>query len=745
MCASCQQSGPQVQKQQRRWLLRGEGMPRNSLSADEIQRLLESGIIDAQVTCAREGGEWLPFFEHPDFREQFFPGSPQDIARRERQEQARRVQSADDRRKRNRQLAAVGFAVASLGLAVVATTNNLFVISAETTDQISNRVNRAVNQVMVAEDAIIAELPPLALLEDLPSPKSVKDGLPLLIYQGRQGLLSGTASGVVQARESFEKAVALSPTDPEALGGLAEVYANLLPSQPSLLNPMTALLTRAQSLAPNSPTSLRALAAAEMAEDNLAMAAKHAFDCGQPLEQVGTGNADLGCAMIFAESRGDRETLMALRERFPGVGGIDLALARVAIAQNSWEEALQWGEEISRAHPTEETGWSTQLVAAASVGNWSVARSSGDRLMALEGNDPKGLQTYAQVMLRVYNKPLPAVTALERLMGQPSFATYIEAPQVLVVAAEVETARENWAAAEAYARQAVEADAGPSAKLLLAYALMKTDQKIHALEVMSSLDIGSLISTTEASLHLGAARLYLELGDQRGAETELDSAWNADAWLLSANIDRAIAKLQTNDVSGAIDALINAAYSDAILPRREMRLSAVWLPPENSASLPDLFATGILNDARLVSQEAELRAVVSWIAGEPSGQQKLEAAVEEGSSLAAAALSQVYVDQNRCREAIPLIEMAVNSRPGSVPLMAMYGYCLAKEGRESARRATEQAISKDGDSPSALYWGALAIEQLDGPDKAREAWLNFLRASPDNVLGQEAMVRLQSN
>lgn len=743
MCIACQRGGPHLSLVQVRWRVRGENVPRSALSQADVEKLIGSGVITEETLIAREGGGWHPFIEHPDFRGRYLPGSVEDVARRATLAEA----SAEERRAARGQRLRVGLATlaaaASVGLAVYATANGLFVISPETTDQISSRVNQTIEQVTEPVDAAGEALAPLPLLETLPAPKSIKDGLPMLLYRGQRGLLSGTETGLADAREAMERAVSIAPLDPEALAGLAEVYARLLPSNPSLLNPMTSLLSRAQRLAEGSPAARRALAASELAEGRSAAAAEHVLPCGSPAAEVGNGKVDLGCALLLAEARQDFAALDALAEAYPDISGLDLARARVALAQEDWVKAAALGAALSERYPDEPTGWSTLLIAASTVGDWRKARSAGEALMGLEVSNLAALQRYAQVMLRVYDQPEVAAQVLARLMAHPSFKNYVGATQVLLDAAEADMARRSWGTARGWAQQAVDQGGPPSARMMLAWAELQDGDESAALETMSKLTISTPISSAEASLHLGAARLYMALGDQRGAGSELELALLADPSLLAAHLDAAVSKLRTGDVLGTMETLQDAAFSEWILPRRQTRLDASWMPPADVGSLRRDLEVKLREDARLMEREPEIRAILAWVTREGGARSRLEASAQAGSSVASAALAQLYVEEGRCKQALPLLERALNSRPGAVTLMAMRGYCLASARDAQAERALEQARAKDPGSLSALYWSALGLEVLEKDEAARAAWRDYLVASPGDVLGREALVRLQ--
>jgi tetratricopeptide (TPR) repeat protein len=744
MCSACQRGGPHVPPHQLRWLLRGEALPRSLLSLEQIGDLIEEGKVDDDVLVAREGGGFRRLHEHPDFRGLFLPGSVADRERRAHATATAQEAAAGRRRLALRRAAAVALAAASVAFAAYSTANGLFVLSSETTEGLSEQVSRAVERVSAPVDPTIVALPELALLETLPDPASIKEGLPALMYQGQRGLWMGTEAGLAEARTNFERAVSLAPLDSEALASLAEVYARSLGSDPSLLNPMTGLISRSQMIADGTVAVLRARAAAELAEGRPEAAAALVASCGAPVEQVLSG-VDVGCALLLAEAQQDTAALSVLRERFPGVGGIDLATARVALAGEDWATALEWGAAITRAHPRDAAGWSTQLVAAAAVGEWRAATAAGEQLIALGSDDLSGLHRHAQILLQVYDKPGPAAKTLDLIVAHPSFENYLRADVVFTDAAAAAAAEERWEDAAAHAAAALERDA-PAARVQLAWARLQLGDSVGALEVISGMDAVGVGGDAEARRHLGAARVHLALDDQRGAETELGLALQADPALLAAHVERAASKVSVSDLNGAIEALEDAAFSESILPTRQLRLEQTWLPPADTGRMQTAMEEGLRRDARFAVREAELRALLAWAAGGRSATELLRGASQRSSSGAiSAALGQQLVAAGRCDEALPRLERALGARPNAPTMLAMLSYCMATQGDPGARQLLDQVMLKDNSSQSILYWSSMALEVMDDDEGAVAAWSDYLRAYPGDVLGREALMRLKGD
>jgi len=741
MCVACERGGPQIPDHQRRWLLRGDGVPRGSLSLADIESLRDAGVISAEALISREAGAWHRLREHPDFRAAYIPGSSADVARRAEASAARTAGAAEARQRRFRVGVATALAAASLCFAAYSISTGMFIIPVGVTEQITGAVEPVGSP---AEDPALLGLQELPFLETLPPPKSIKEGLPALLHTGAAGLMAGTNSGLMAATDAYERAVSIAPLDPEALAGLATAYAILLPSRQKLLNPMTALLSRGRSLGEGSPAMRRALAMGAIADGHRQEAIAFVAPCGEPVDAVVTGGVDLGCAIILAELRDDADGLALIGERFPGIGAVDVAAARVALRAGDMAAARRWGESLTAKHPEDPVGWRTLLLVASEVGDWPGVRAAGERLAATGQHDLEGLHTYAQVLQRVYGRSAQSGAILAELVAYPHFGDYAHAGDVFADAAEAALSQRQWDAAVDYASRAMDADAGTSARLLLAWAWLQRGDRGRALEVISELDIPSTGGNQEARLHLGAARLYLALDDLRGGQTELDLALQADPLFLIAHIDRAASKLRTDDFSGAIEALEDAAYSESILPRRQQQLNASWLPPTDTGTLRATMEAGLRADARFAGREGELSAVIAWATGDPSARGKLEAVINDGgnSGPAAAALAQIHVDGGDCRVALPLLEKALGARPGAPTQLAMRGYCLTAEERGLANQTLEQALTKAPGSLSVLYWTAMSAELSKPVPEARVAWEDYLRAAPGDVLGREALARL---
>jgi tetratricopeptide (TPR) repeat protein len=743
MCTFCTRSGTHIEQGLVRWLLRGSGTPRSRLTHDEIISLYAAETIGDDVQCAREGGTWFPFHLHPDFRELYYPGSESELLRQDRLNERTRLNSKKKRSKRNRIIGSVVLAACSVLFAFYSSESYIMVIPQQYRTLVHDRVFVQLEQTL-AERGIESRIPELNV-PDLPPRASIQESLPSLLYLGQRGLLQGTASGLKEALFAYERAVVIAPSDVDALAGLAEVYARQISIIPGRLNAMTNLMLRASALAPDAISVLRARAAVELVEGRLDEAVEILASCGEPIDQIMTAEVDFGCAVVLAELRQDTETLLMLREQYPDLLSIDMSLARVTRDTQNWGVAAELASDMTEKYPDEPTGWNIQLLVASSIGDWGQVRVAGEKLRRLSSADLEGSSAYAKVMLRIRKDPQYALEILRELIAHPYFETYPDKVQVYLDASESCIELGRWAEAQEFAEHAIDNGGVLKAGMMQSYAMLMQKKNEDAQEVVNSLDIQMPDRLTESRLHLGAARIFLFLGDQRGADVALELSLQSNNTLLDAHLERAFARIRNGDISGMVEALEDAAFSDMLLSKRQQRLGEPWMPPSRFPEFQSLFERDLRNDVRLIRHEPAIDALLVTLNQEEDAVQILESVVEQGSPMALATLAQVYVDQGDCERARPLLEKALAERPDAIVMTSMLGYCIREQNPGRAIRILGKASAQDKMSTTVLYWTALTHEALDDAPQARAYWQMYLQMAPGDLLGQRALQRLKSD
>lgn len=743
MCMSCIRSGPHIDRVSIRWLLRGAGAPRSRLSYDEVVKLFEAQAIADNVECAREGASWYPFYEHPDFRGLFYPGAPSDILRQELLQRRAALERKKTRKRRNRVIGSAFLAFGSVLFAFISSNSNFLVLPEHYQTMLRERIYGPEEEGL--STAGNEKNLPMVNVPDLPARASINESLPSLLYHGQRGLLRGTTSGLIEATSAYEQAVALAPSDVDALAGLAEAYTRQLSILPERLKSVTSLLYRAMELEPNAISVIRARAFMQVSDERLEDAVELLSSCGEPIEEVMTAKVDFGCAVSLAELRQDTDTLMLLREQYPDILAVDLSLARVVRATQDRGVASELDGYMTVKYPEEPLGWYIQLMIAASLGDWQQVLTAGENLRVLNPSDLEGISTYAKVMLRFLDNPGTALEIFDEVIAHPHFTFYPQRHHVYLHAAESCIAMQKWPEAEAYTLQAIEEQDTSAAQLMLAYAQLKQGMTEDALETVNGLDIRTVDQQKRSLLYLGVARVSLLLSDRRGVDTALEKSIQTNRTFLDAHLERATAKFLNDDIFGMVDALENASHSDVNLSMQQQSLERPWIPPSSFWEFAPRMSSRLQNEARLVRQEKEVTALIASLSRSGNAVELLESAVELEGVIAPAMLAQVYVGQGRCEQARPMIEKALSARPDSIVMLAMLGHCIGQQNIERGIRALNKALNQDKVSTSVLFWMARTYEDTGDIPEARAYWQNYLKVAQGDILGQRALHRLKGD
>ena len=433
LCERCKQSGRQVAPERLRWVIRTQdGTSRGPMGREALVDQLVRGALTPEDQAARVGGPWSRLCEHPDFRQYFLPGTEESRQLEQDQVTERKEIQEFNTRRRASSVGAVAFALASVGLAVVASQQGLFVLPesqvqsvqsffSEASDELAHQLDPtlAEQEALEAERAA-REIPGDALVEDLSSANPDLNGNPVLpLAAGRTALWSGTHAGAAEARTHFEKALVLNPSDPEAAAGLARALARLLYSDPALAEPASAFATRASTLAPSSPASLLAQAEVALAKGNRDVALDLVTPCGKPADTAGLegSNVDLDCGVMVATLGRNTAALEVLNERFPEVDVIRLGLAESLLAEQQFDQANALLSPLIRSMKEDSAPWRLRFKTAYATGNWKEALTAGERVKRMDPDRLALRLAHAEVLLKVEGRGADAHTEYESILA----------------------------------------------------------------------------------------------------------------------------------------------------------------------------------------------------------------------------------------------------------------------------------------------------------------------------------------
>ncbi len=601
LCQPCRLGGPQVPAGRLRWELRTrEGGMRGPFSRDAMVDQILRGAVQPEDQVTRGGARWMPLIEHPDFAVFFLPGTPEYDRLHTTRDSAVRERRTRDVARMARVGGALAAMVASGAIAVYGIQNDLFVIpeeviasisgaAGEATEQVTGKIEQAVDQDAVRRAAAANKvLPGEEVLTKLSAAWPQPTGTaPLRLHRGRVALWSGTDAGLVAAREHLEQAAVMAPRDLEVWGSLAEAWARLSPRDPSLVEPMAKAADRAMAIDPQAPAARRAAAAVAVAAGNRGRAADILLECGEPASLAGArgSRVDLGCAVLLAELQGTEDALVTLDERVGGSLAIQLALARVHHAEGRYGAAVEIAKGLSRAHAKEPALWTVLLHAAVAIGDWGTARKAGQQVAALAPWQLEERALLGAIELKVQGNARRALTELEAVIAHEAFARHPDRIQVFADAAAAAIAQGKLAQGIALAdRGLAEVRTHPAVGLQKARALHAQGDDAAAEKVLRSLEPGDLSGQELARYHLGAARIYVDAGRERLAETELTSADEAwPGWAMVA-VEAARNRLLVGNRDGAIDLFESVAFMDLTNEHVTSPLHPIWMSPPSTTA-----------------------------------------------------------------------------------------------------------------------------------------------------------------
>lgn len=763
VCQPCRLGGPQVPASRVRFEVRTrDGGTRGPLSRDALVDQLLRGAIAAEDQVTGGGARWKPLVEHPDFVGFFIPGTPDYARLHSTRKAATQQRRTDDGRRFARTVGAVGAMAASLGLTVYAVQNDLFIVPEElvnavmgaagdATSQVADQIEQAVDQ-DAAKEAFNADrtLPGGQLLTQLAETWPQPTGAPgLRLHRGRVALWSGTVAGLAEAREHLEQAAILAPADVEVWGSLAETWARTVASDPSLVELMSIAADRARAISDRAPAARRASAAIALATGNAGRAADLLTECGEPASLAGTrgSTVDLGCAVMLAEVQGNEDALATLDERLAGVLPIRLALARVHEAEGRYGDATALLRKLTAAWPNEPEPWRVLFRASVAIGDWKTARQAGEKLSALAPHLLVERARLGAIHLKVRRDGGKALAELEAVIAHEGFSRHPDRIQVFSDAAAAAIDLGRLEQALAFADQGLaEVGTHPVPSLQKARALQLQGRSTEAEKVLRGMEPGNLSGHALAQYHLGAARIYVDAGRERLAETELTSASEADPGWGMVLVESARNRLMVGNRDAAMQLLEQLAFMDLTQDRARAPLSALWLPEPDWRALQKQIDRELVGDARFANRGVVVMGVLGVLANSNSAPDTLRRGLRAvpDSSVANAAMGQFYMMRNDPVKAGMYAGAVIDSSANLGVVKGVEGWAAGMTGdAPSARAFFVQALQDAPNAPGVHRWRAQALIHAGDVRGARRSLAEALRLAPDDVQARALLASLE--
>ena len=264
-------------------------------------------------------------------------------------------------------------------------------------------------------------------------------------------------------------------------------------------------------------------------------------------------------------------------------------------------------------------------------------------------------------------------------------------------------------------------------------------------DTLRRVDAGQLLGTEGARLHLGIARIYLAMDNQRSAVDEIQNALRGDSALIGAVLDGALADVRVNNLDGAVEKITRAPLNDAVYVRNLSPLVALWIPPPDLDRLKNEMGTALANDVRYSVRIKEILAIIDWCAEKPSAEASLRTAVAEGGTAgASAALAQQLFGTNRPSEGLKHVNEVLTNEADNPIFLSMRGYAQAVSGASGSERALGRGLSLEPMNPAVLYWNAAANEALGKNAEAIRLLEALMLVSPNDVTTRARLISLSA-
>ena len=554
----------------------------------------------------------------------------------------------------------------------------------------------------------------------------------------RAAVVAGLSAGVGRA-----------PRDPEAASGLAQALAALYGDDPDLGTPMSKAAERADAAAPDSVAGLQARAAVARASGSGALALDLSMRCGDPPSLAGMAGegVDLRCALTAAELAPNAGALAALDRRFPDAYPIRAARTETALRTDDLSLAIALGGRLAKDHPKEVVPQAVLAQAYAEAGQFDAALVAATEAGRLDPRRLGARRLRADLLLKQAGRPRDALAEYEGVIAHEAFRRMPDQAQLFADAAAAALAAGASDRAIELADQSLKADSGnPAASLHKARAQVQRSDKPGAEATLRDADLTRISGHQQARYHVGAARVYLELGRERMAVDELANARDADPHWPVAALETARARLRVKNLVGAIELIELVAYLDGLQEGARSPLHTIWYPSTDWNRIRGDLERGLVGDVRFAARGAGVLGVVSWIGGMPGARRELEQAVKNSDEVPAAhaALAQLMMARGDVDAARFHASAVLAAHQDRAVIRAIKGRAMVAQGDAAGGDAElNKALQDDAANPGVRRHLAYTRQQQGDVTAAVEAWRQVQRLSPGDIGARSALLALE--
>ncbi len=697
------------------WMLQRPGeRSKGPMTREAVVHAVARDRVGPDDSVGRLSGEMMSLGDHPDFRGCWIPGSSEYHQIEQFQTSARRSLLRSRVRRVAGRVGAFGLLSISIGILVVGVQSRIFVAPSEWFDKVEalqSETMALVDQPETAESFHL-ELPHDRWIRDKVIPAMEEHRAPeTAFFTGQVSLWSGGTSGRLSAYKDLMAAVGHTPSDPEVLGLFVEAAASLRDVQPGTFVDASRALGRLEASTVPSLVVARAGASVDLAEGNSLRAAQRTADCAT--------QGDLGCRLIHAEATSDGSALERLVLEYPDSNRIRLAYARVLLGNGDYVGLESETRLLVQRLPNEGESFALRAESCAATARWKQARKAADRAVMIDAWRTETLHLAAAISLRIEHRPKEALTLFETLIAHPRLDRASSRANIFAQAADAARQAGRQRLAGRWADEALRTDKHHvGAKLIKATIHLSEADLPEAKSLLRSIEYAADDQQDLAWSHLWAGRMYLALGLQRTARTELESAIEADPLLLAPRRELAGAQLETGDLEGVVSTVHKMVWLN---PRAQVqgdpRLASGPGSWEPRAFFRDL-QRALAADVRLEPERTATVALLAWVDGRPRSIRMLREALgwEDGRLELRAALAQALLENEEWEAAIRHADHVVKVRPKAGLFYAVLGRGKSKlKAPVASTEAFELALKHAPDDPTVLWW---AIEaRLDQGDR----------------------------
>lgn len=571
----------------------------------------------------------------------------------------------------------------------------------------------------------------------------------LLLARAWNARYAGTGDGLEQAITAAERAVVRLPADPEALALLAELYAEA-GRDPELRRSLAA---SAQALAPETSTTLAALAAVAWADSNLTAGHEAAMRClrsqaDEPLcqwwelrtEADGTPDSLAAWDTLMKRWPANHALLRDAAIHAASVDAPDAATrlktarnvlredARVRIAHAEW--AHRHGDDTTAA--TLVRGLGAQAPAAVVIDLAAAALARGD-VGAARG------------LLNKIDETALDTTVLTGAASMPRLRV-VQAQMRYLVAAQQPGDARALEAAQAASRSATDLGrSAPAAVQVRVLTGILSRDFTTARTALDGVEPGGMTGRDLARLWLSGVALDVAQGVARSAGPSLDKAIAADPRLPEVHLWRARVALVGEDVGATLAALDQAIPAvDGTDARRDPGGLLLPVPcpvAEIRLGLERLVGSDVTRQARL----ARGLVLLDWLDEDADAALRgLRALGPDTWSADLHALhARLLLGRGDAAGALAAAEQAVGADPGRSEWRLVRARALVAMGRDSEALADLNPVKSSGKAGSlALSLEAEILERSRDDAGAQRAAAAAVRADPADQVARALAARL---